>query len=81
MKDTERGRDIGGGRSRLPSGSLTQNSNPGSQDESKPQPLSYPVLLIKEIIKEIFQNREGKKRLEHAHQKGSPHHILGRVFL
>ena len=46
MRDTERGRDIGRGRSRLPVGSLMQTDprTPGLQPEPKAdiQPLSHP---------------------------------------
>ena len=47
MRDTERGRDIGRGKSRLPVGSQVQDSLPGtsaSHPESKAdtQPLSHP---------------------------------------
>ena len=37
MRDTERGRDIGRGRSRLPMGSLMQNSIPGPWDHTLSQ--------------------------------------------
>ena len=46
MRDTEKGRDIGRGRSRLPAGSPTWDTIPdkGSQPEPKAdaQPLSHP---------------------------------------
>ena len=44
MRDIERGRDTGRGRSRLLAGSPIQDSIPGSQSEPKAdaQPLSYP---------------------------------------
>ena len=47
MRDTERGRDTGRGRSRLPVGILMQDSIPGSWPEPKAsaQPLSHPGAL------------------------------------
>ena len=46
MRDTQSGRDIGKGRSRLPLGSLMRNWIPGSCPELKTnaQPLSHPGL-------------------------------------
>ena len=47
MRDTERGRDTGGGRSRLPARSPTWDSIPGPQDhalepKADAKPLSHP---------------------------------------
>ena len=56
MRDTERGRDIGGGRSRLLAGSLLQDSIPrlGSHPEPKAddQPLSH--LGVPRRVKSYF---------------------------
>ena len=42
MRDTERGKDTGRGRSRLPMGSSMWDSIPGPEPEADAQPLSYP---------------------------------------
>ena len=57
MSDTERGRDTGRGRSRLPAGSPMWDSipGPGSQPELKPdaQPLSHPGAPINNYFRYI----------------------------
>ena len=69
MRDTERVRDTGRGRSRLPLGNLTQDSNPGpeprtpgSQPESKAgaQALSHPdAPLVENEITGMYQGENG----------------------
>ena len=44
MRDTKRGRDIGRGRSRLPVGSLMQDSIPGPWDHDLSQRLTFNSL-------------------------------------
>ena len=41
MRDTERGRDIGRGRSRLPAGSPMQDSVPGPEPKADTHPLGH----------------------------------------
>ena len=63
MRDTKRSRDIGRGRSRLPTGSPTRNSIPGtlgSQPEPKAadQPLSYPGIWNPTVFKDLLCTRK-----------------------
>ena len=59
MRDTERGRDISGGRSQLPMESLMQDSIPGSwgrnpKGKADAQPLSHPGISNKILKKYIY---------------------------
>ena len=46
--DRERGRDTGGGSSRLHAGSLMWDSIPGLQDKAGTKPLSHPGIPLSE---------------------------------
>ena len=54
MRDTERGREIGRGRSRLPAGSTMWDSIPGPEPKADAQPLSHPDVPISEICIKKF---------------------------
>ena len=56
MRDTERGRDIGRGRIRLPMGNLMQDLIPGPWDQdlsqkADAQPLSHPGVPARDIFR------------------------------
>ena len=59
MRDTERGRGLGRGRSRLPLGSLMWDLIPGPQDHNlsqrHTQPLSHPGVPIERYVPVITQ--------------------------
>ena len=50
MRDTQRGRDTGRGRSRIPMGTPVQDLIPGPQDHDLSHPGALEVLISKRLL-------------------------------